>query len=314
MKILITGAAGNLGSHLARYLLNATDYQLNLMTHTTPLANDLQESKRTKVYSCDLNNPQSLDDICSNSDVIVHFAGVLFAPNPEKFLPITNTQYAVNLIDKAIQHKLKRFILISFPHVEGPTTQSNPSTNRLDGNPVSVHAKTRLAEEQYLFSKKHSIEAISLRAGMIYGRDILMVAYARKLAQKYLLGVWRNPTAIHLISIDDFLSCCLSAIQNTQAAGIYPLGDDFPTTLQKFLEAACQKWKLKKPWQVPLWSVYMAAWLCEKTAALLGTKTPFTRDFIDIGRVSYYCDTSRMKTDLLPRLKYPSLDEGRVIL
>ncbi|MBI2335674.1 MAG: NAD(P)-dependent oxidoreductase [Deltaproteobacteria bacterium] len=316
MKILITGAAGNLGSLLARSLLQESTHTLNLMYHTASLAQDLLNDERTHTFQCDLGNITSLQEVCEASDVIVHFAGVLFAPQPEKFLHKTNFEYAKNLIDAAITAKVKRFVLISFPHVEGPTSQKNPCTNQQDKNPISAHATTRLKAEKYLFEacQSSAMQPISLRAGMIYGKDILMVAFAKKLALIWLLGIWRKPTAIHLLSIDDFLACCKSAIENPHASGIYPLGDDAPITLQNFLDEACQKWRCKKPWRVPLWSVYTVAWLCERFAQLFATKTPFTKDLIKIGSVPYYCNTQRMKEDLLPKLKYPSFHLGKDII
>lgn len=314
MHILITGAAGNLGSRLARHLLRTTDYRLRLMTHRTPLPEDLRPGGRITAFPCDLADPATLTEACAETEVIVHFAGVLFAPDPERFLPITNTRYAEHLIDAAVRARVRRFILISFPHVEGPTTRAHPCTDRLDGKPISVHAATRLAEERYLFAHADRLETVSLRAGMIYGRDILMIAFARRLARWRLLGVWREPTPIHLLAIDDFLACCAAAIAQPRVAGIYPLGDDDPTTLQTFLDAACAQWRAKRPWRVPLWGVYAVAWVCETVAKLFGAKTPLTKDFLDIGRVPYCCDTSRMKADLLPALRYPSLREGQVLL
>lgn len=314
MRILITGAAGNLGTFLARYLLRETNDVVNLMIHKTPLPPDLAGHQRTRIFQCDLAMPETLDEACANSDVVIHFAGVLFAPHPGKFLPITNTKYAKSTIDKAIENKVRRFVLISFPHVVGPTTIDHPCTDRMDGDPISIHAKTRREAECHLFSKAKEIEAISLRPGMIYGRDVLMIAFARKLASRYLLGVWRDPTPIHLISIDDFLSCCLAAIKKENVTGIYPIGDDLPITIQEFFDIACQKWKTKKAWRVPLWAIYMVAWLCEKIAWLFSTGTPLTIDFIDIGRVPYVCDVVRMRRDLLPKLKYPSIYEGQAIL
>lgn len=118
--------------------------------------------------------------------------------------------------DPFIAQGVKKFILISFPHVEGPTTAKHPCTDRLDGAPISVHAQTRLAEEQYLFQRcaGTSMTPMSLRPGMIYGHDVLMVAFARKLARLRLLGVWRPATEIHVISITDFVACCQAAIEN----------------------------------------------------------------------------------------------------
>jgi len=316
MRILITGAAGNLGGMLARYVLDNSGHSLNLMYHEKPVADDLLADGRATACRCDLADPASLADACKDADAIVHFAGVLFAPGPESFLPITNTLYTKNLVDAALGAGVKKFIIISFPHVEGPTSKERPCTDRQDLVPVSAHAKTRLAAEKYLFErcKSTAMRPISLRPGMVYGRDVLMIAFARKLAEMRLLGVWSEPLPIHLISLDDFNACCLAAVENPEAEGIYPVGDDMPSTLQELLDVCCMQWGLPKPWRVPLWSVYLSAWACENFARIFGTRTPFTVDFIRIGTVPYYCDTTRMKRDLLPRLKYPSLSDGKGIL
>jgi nucleoside-diphosphate-sugar epimerase len=178
----------------------------------------------------------------------------------------------------------------------------------LDGIPVSVHAKTRLDEERYLFS--HIDQPVSLRVGMVYGRGILMIEAARWLAARRVLGVWRQPTAIHLLSKADFCEACAAAIENSHARGIYHLGDEGKVTLQDFLSLACDQWGYPPPWKMPLWMIYSAAAFCEFYSKLTGSVSPLTGDFIDIGRVSYYGDTSRFRNELLPTLKYPTLAEG----
>ncbi len=315
MRILVTGAAGNLGGMLARYLLRNTDHSLDLMEHRTPVAEDLL-CGRTRICRCDLADPRTLPDACSEADAVIHFPGVLFAPRPETFLPMTNVLYVRHLVDAAAAAGVERFVLVSFPHVEGPSSREAPCTDRQDREPPSVHARTRLEAERHLFGKAQGtgMRAISLRPGMIYGRDVLMVTFARWLARRRLLGIWREPTPVHVLSIDDFNACCRAAVEKDGIGGVYPLGDDAPTTLQEFLDACCRRWGLPRPWRVPPWSVYAVAWGCEGIAGVLGTRTPFTVDFIRIGRVPYCCDTRRMKTQLLPELKYPSFREGLAIL
>lgn len=308
-NICITGAAGNLGSLTAHHLLSSTPFNLNLMIHTTPLSDSLSRSNRITQYQCDLNDRESLKECLKNSDQIVHFAGVLFKANPEEFLPTTNTAYFKNLVSVAKEVGVKRIILISFPHVEGPTNSEYPSTTKTNQLPISMHAKTRLEEEKHLIDSFDN--GIILRVGMVYGAGILMPDAAQWFAKKRLLGVWREPTPIHLISKFDFSEAIKNTLINKRATGIYNIGDDGIQTLQEYLDFACIQWNCKKPWRMPLWMIYCAASTIEFFSNIANTKSPLTTDFIDIGRVSYYGDTSRMKSDLLPKLKYPTMLEGK---
>lgn len=345
MNILITGAAGNLGSHLARRLIRAdaasettgqfphgaqpsgpagSPFKLKLLIHRHELPEDIASALNVTIHQADLANPETLKEPCRNTDCIVHFAGVLFAPRPEKFLPETNTHYVRNLVDAAMASGVRKFIIVSFPHVEGESTPEHPARGTLDGHPASVHAQTRLAAEKYLFGtcRGTSMIPIALRPGMIYARGILMPDAARWLSRRHLLAVWRKPTWIHLISLPDFLTATQAAIEKPEASGIYNLGDDMPLTLQEFLgRAAIERWGASwpwrrghRPWRAPAVAFYAAGALTEAFAAIFRTRAPLTRDFIRIGMVSYTADTSRMKSELLTELKYPTLDEGIKLL
>lgn len=278
------------------------------MIHQTEIPYDLLVPWKSETVVADLADPATLEEALRGVDQVVHFAGVLFKANPEKFLPTTNTEYFANLVDAARKVGVRKIILISFPHVEGPSDFEHPAEGKLDGAPVSVHARTRLEEERYLFSKID--QGISLRVGMVYGKGILMIEGAHWLAERGLLAVWRQPTPIHLISREDFCAACAAAIENPEAKGIYHVGDEGKVTLQEFLDFACEQWGFSRPMRLPLALIYAAAWACELYSKLTGGPAPLTRDFIDIGRVSYYGDTQRFRSELLPELKYPTVFEG----
>jgi nucleoside-diphosphate-sugar epimerase len=308
-NILITGAAGNLGGLLAQHLTNRN---LHLLIHKKDVADELKNRSNIHIFKADLSQKDSLRPALMDVNVVVHFAGVLFKAHPEKFLPSTNIAYFHNLLDVAIEQKVKRIILISFPHVEGETTPQNPAIGRLDGNPVSMHAITRLQEERELFSRCSTakIEAISLRIGMVYGKGILMIDAAEWFGRHYLLGIWQKPTYIHLISKADFLSATAAAIDNEEAQGIYHIGDEGVQTLQEFLNKVAAYKKYHQPWLMPLWLIMTAARIFELFSFLFGTRSPLTKDFVKIGRVSYYGDTTRMRKELLPNLKYRTFEDG----
>jgi len=316
MKILITGSAGNLGSFLAKHLLENSQHHLRLLVHEKGLSPGLANNPHVQVFKADLERPETLTKPCQGSDCVIHLAGVLFRPWPGRFLPRTNVGYVRNLLSAAIESGVKRFILVSFPHVEGETTPGSPATGRLDGNPPSVHARTRLAAERLLISSCEGTDTtpVALRPGFIYGRGILMVEAGRWLARHGLLVVWRKPTWYHLLSLPDFLSCVLSAIEKDGVSGVYGLGDDAPITLQDFADTVSRHWGYWKPWRLPAWMFYLAGLSIELFATVFRTPSPLTRDFVRIGMASFCSDTSRMKKELLPELRYPAIREGLELL
>jgi len=289
---------------------------LRLMVHRKPLAPDLLRASSVEVVSADLAQPSSLAAAVEDVDAIVHFAGVLFRPFPERFLPTTNHQYVVHLTQAALKARVGRIILVSFPHVEGETTPDSPGAGALDGVPVSVHAQTRLAAERHLLKEcaRTETQVVILRSGLIYGKGVLMIEAGRKLMRRRLMGVWRRPTWIHPLSLPDFLACLRASVEKPGLSGIYPIADDLPLTLQDFLDRLARHWGYPQPWRAPARLFYAAGLACELWGALWGVPAPLTRDFIRIGMVSHVCDTRRMRAELMAGLAYPTLDDGLPLL
>lgn len=311
LRIAITGAAGNLGSLLSHGMVER-NLDLHLLIHRKNIEQDLQNRDNVSVFRTDLANKATLVQALDGVDVIVHFAGILFKANPEKFLPETNTQYFNNLLDVAVAQKVKRIILISFPHVEGENTPDHPAKGTLDGIPESMHARTRLEEEKLLFEygKKYNFEPVSLRVGMVYGKGTLMIDAGQWFARHYMLGIWKKPTYIHLISKPDFVNATIAAAEKPDIKGIYHIGDEGVQTLQEFLDDITVYKKNHKPWRMPVWMIMTAARSFELFSAIFNTQSPLTVDFVKIGMASYYGDTERMRKELLPDLKYKTYKEG----
>lgn len=309
--ILITGAAGNLGSRLARHLVRK-GYALRLMYHRTPLPDDLTRAPNAHPVRADLGDAATLPAALAGADVVVHFAGRLFHPRPERFLPETNTAWFANLLTAALDAQVGRVILTSFPQVEGPSSVEQPATGRLDRNPISIHAATRLEEERLLIGRTAGTATtpVVLRLGLIYGRGILLIEGARRLARRGLLCVWREPTLLQLLSTADFLRATEAAIFQPGAYGIYHVGDERPATVQEFLDALSAAWHCRRPVRVPFAAIYASAVLCELAATMLGTASPLTRDIVQLGRVPHWGDTRRARAELIAELQYPTLEAG----
>lgn len=315
MNILIVGAAGNLGSFITQHLL-ATPHQLRLLTHRSGLPFTLPARANAEIIRADLDLPETLRPACANIDCIIYVAGVLFRPHPERFLHRTNTVYVQNLVDAALEAGVKRFILISFPHVEENTTPENPAMGRLGGEPKSLHARTRLAAEKYLLGAcaAQPMTPVILRAGVIYGQGVKLIEAARWLLRHRLMAIWRAPTWVHLLARPDFLRLVAVTVEKPAISGIYNLCDDQPLALQEFLDRLAGHWRYPKPCRLPKFAFTASAALCEGWASCFNTAAPLTRDMIQMGMTSVVADTTRMKRDLAPALEYPTLEQGLSIL
>jgi len=90
--ILITGAAGNLGSLLARHLIRG-GHRLRLMYHRTPLPSDIAAASTVSGVRADLADPRTLPPALDGAGVVVHSFELsalleLLEQIPEDLLPL----------------------------------------------------------------------------------------------------------------------------------------------------------------------------------------------------------------------------------
>ena len=311
MKLLITGASGNLGSRLVKHLLQG-QHELRLLLHKSSLPCEISGHSQVSVRQADLACYETLVEPCEEIDCVIHLAGLLFAPLPERFLPRTNVGYVENLVKAAEKAGVRKFILISFPHVEGETTPEHPAVGRLDASPTVIHFRTRLEAENLVLAacRGTRMTPVVLRAGVVYGSGIKLIDGARWMLRHRLMAVWRKPTWIHLIALPDFLCAVEAAIEKENASGVYQICDDAPLTLQDFLDQLANHYGYPCPRRLPAWMFHLAGISCELFALLFGAAAPLNRDIVRAGMTSSVADTSRMKSELLPRLAYPTFREG----
>ena len=118
-----------------------------LLTHKRPLPFDLPEGSNVEMVHGDLEARVSLAESCAHIDCLVYLAGVLFQPRPQTFLHRTNTVYVENIVDAALSAGVRKFILVSFPHVEEHTTPQAPARGSLDVSHVDPCAHSAGSRE-----------------------------------------------------------------------------------------------------------------------------------------------------------------------
>lgn len=184
MKILITGGAGFIGSHLCERLLERGDSIVcvdNFNTYYDPAI------KRQNLESClqhpefdlqelDILNFEALDRIFQGNDfdLVVHLAaraGVRPSIEQPRLYQKVNVEGTVNLLDLCVRHKVPKMVMASSSSVYGnnqkvPFAESDPVDH-----PVSPYAATKKACELlgYTYHSLHGLAVTCLRFFTVYG-------------------------------------------------------------------------------------------------------------------------------------------------
>lgn len=311
MHVLIVGASGNLGSRFAASLLDA-GHSVRLSFNRTQLQEGLVRSERAEPYPLDLDDQEGMIEAVAGIDAVVYCAGKLFAPNPASFLPRTNYEWARKAIDAAVAVGVRKFILLSFPHVEEGTTPERPATGSLEVEPRAIHARTRLQAEKHLLAACADSQTtpVILRVGMVYGAGTRLTEAARTLMRWHVMAVWREPTWVHLIHIEDTVRAVRAAVEGDDCAGVYNVCDDRPMPIQELLDAVADTFGYARPIRLPSWCFWTAAWCCRAVTWVFRLPCPINPDIMRMGMTPVVADTSRFRRELLAELSYPTLEEG----
>lgn len=171
MKVIVTGGAGFIGSHLVDTLV-AQGHQVivvdNLITGRLEYVNP-----QATFYNFDINSPQIESIFSSDIDAIIHLAAQIKVPKSFED-PIadlkTNVLGGLNLLQNAIKYNIKKFVYINSAAEIG-----NPLVNPIDENhqlnPISPYGISKQVFEKYLllYAKKENIDYTILRLANVYG-------------------------------------------------------------------------------------------------------------------------------------------------
>ena len=189
MKIIITGAAGFIGYHLTKRLLDEkiavigidninSYYDIRLKKARLDQLNKTSFKKKVtfKFYQEDINNQSKINDIFEKNipDIVINLAaqaGVRYSiENPSAYIQ-TNLVGFSNILESCRNYGTKYFIYASSSSVYGGNTKMPFSEEQGVDHPISLYAATKRSNELIAHSYSHlySIPSIGLRFFTVYG-------------------------------------------------------------------------------------------------------------------------------------------------
>lgn len=228
---LVTGAAGFIGSAVAKSLLNSGNNVVTIDNLSTGIENNIPNGCIfIKGNDYDINVIKQLEEY--KFDSIIHIAGqssgeVSFE-SPIYDLQ-TNTQSTLMLLDFAKRSGCKEFIFASSMSVYGD--QSNPMvTEDTLAIPKSFYAVGKLASENYMriYSNMYGIKCTALRFFNVYGVGQNMDNLKQGMASIYLaLALKKHHITIKgskerfrdFVYIDDVVEAVIKSINRSNGNG-----------------------------------------------------------------------------------------------
>ncbi len=179
MKILVTGGAGFIGSHLVEALSEENDVIVfdNLLR-----GSKLSLNNNITLVNDNIKNLEGLINASKNCDVVYHLAAFLgvdeVAKNPIETME-TESIGTFNVIQACIKNNIKKIIYASTSGIYGKVDIDKAVKEDFKVSPSSSYAIAKRYNEIYLKSifSEHNIENFSLRYFNIYGprQDTRMV-------------------------------------------------------------------------------------------------------------------------------------------
>lgn len=177
MKILITGAAGFIGSNLCEYMLEKGYTVIGLDNFATGHGYNLNEFKEHPNFSFiegDIRNLETCIKATQNIDYVLHQAALGSVPR-SLLDPITSNEVNVNgflnMLEASRQNKIKRFVYAASSSTYGDS-KALPKVEKNIGKPLSPYAITKYVNELYadIYSSAYGLETIGLRYFNVFGR------------------------------------------------------------------------------------------------------------------------------------------------
>ncbi|HTM45510.1 MAG TPA: NAD-dependent epimerase/dehydratase family protein [Polyangiaceae bacterium] len=180
-RILITGVAGFIGSHLAEALLGLGQSIIgfdNLQTGSRDNLKDLlgrvgDNASRFRFIEGDLRDYHALSDATQGINLVLHQAALASVPRSMEFPMDThsaNVTGFVNLLVAAEKAGVQRIVYASSSSVYGDET-SQPKTESRIGRPLSPYAASKRVDEIYAatFKQSQRLRSVGLRYFNVFG-------------------------------------------------------------------------------------------------------------------------------------------------
>ena len=302
MRVLVTGATGFTGGHLARALAARGDDVSALVRTQGPAATRLAQAGVTLVLG-DLRDPHALAAASGGVEVVYHIAAIYRqAGLGDEVYREVNARAVRDVIDAAAREGVRRVVHCSTVGVHGDV-EHPPANEDAPLKPGDIYQATKLEGEELAreAGARQGIEVTIVRPTGIYGPgDRRLLKLFRGVAQRRWITLGDGEIYYHLTFIDDLVDGFrLCGTHPAAANRTYILAGAEVTTLNTLVALVADVAGVPAPtWHLPAWPFWTAGALCEALCAPFGVEPPIFRRRVDFFTKSRAFDITRARTEI----------------
>ena len=255
-KILVTGGAGFIGSHVSKRLLEDGHEVIIVDSFNQFYSPRLKEARINillkdltfELYRVDIADFDALEKVFSENKIekIIHLAaqaGVRYSLEHPEAYGLSNLTGTLNLLRLTEKHGIKGFVFASSSSVYGLNTDFPLKETYRTDTPISLYAATKVAGEAlvHVNSYLHGVKTTCLRFFNVYGPwmrpDSAMFIFTKKIRAGEPIDVYNfGKSKKDFTYIDDIVSGITTALGLGHDYEIINLGNSRPIGLESYIE------------------------------------------------------------------------------
>jgi UDP-glucose 4-epimerase len=242
LKIIVTGGAGFIGSHVVDRLLDQGNHVVVIDNYSTGKVQNNTAHDNLVIAKGTVADYNFVKGVFQNfsPDIVIHAAAAYSDPNNWEEDIATNILGTVNIIRAAKAHDVRRLIYLQtslcygLNPLEQPITLSHPFfSGAYSGG--SSYAISKTAGEMYI--ELSGLEFVSFRLANTYGpRNMTGPLPAFYLRIDTQMEITITDTRRDFIYVDDVVNCILLAAEGNGKKGYYHLSTGKDHSIQELFE------------------------------------------------------------------------------
>ena len=257
-RVLVTGAAGFVGSHVADALLARGDtviimdevndyYNVSIKEANLRYLEEKHGNKRLKIYRGDVANETFVDMVfaAENPKWVCHLAaraGVRPSIQNPFIYVHSNVLGTTRLMDAAVRYKVRNFVYASSSSVYGGSSETFFDEDQPVDHPISPYAATKKITELFAYTWRYlyRLPITGLRFFTVYGPrgrpDMAPFIFVDRVSRGLSLPQYGNGSSSRDYTyIDDIVDGVIRSIDRPYMYKIFNLGKGSGTELSEFI-------------------------------------------------------------------------------